>query len=102
MKDIITYINESSDDYVQQIIRKPYEEGYFEEIGLDMKILQPYINWKLYNGKMPSKSQIINARYYLSDLINDPNKDVDDYDEKDVIYTIDDELDILYMYINNK
>ena len=84
------------DDFIQQAIREPYANGYFQKIGLNVELLKPYLEWKLEHGKMPTFEEVSEIRDYLSELINDRNSNVEDYDKLNIIYIIDDEIDLLY------
>lgn len=82
------------DDWIQQKIRKPYENGAFSEAGLDMDVLRPYFSWKLGGGKFPTRDELLAMRKYTSSVIADESVEKS---VMDLLFIVDDELDNIFI-----
>lgn len=82
------------DDWIQEKIRKPYNNGVFASGGADTFILKPYFDWKLGGGKFPSRDELVSMRKYTSRLISENRLDKS---VMDLVMIVDDELDNIYL-----
>ena len=82
------------DDWIQQKIRQPYENGVFSAAGMNMNILHPYFSWKLGGGKFPTRDELLAIRKYTSAVIAE---EILEESVMDLVYVIDDELDNIFI-----